>query len=96
MSHEIQNLRKRLTTVMYEAAQEDDKILFLQESLESRLASKETTLKNNWKWENVYELGLEQNALEIKIREAVKDKLINEAKFLRLMIQEAKEKLTHQ
>ena len=95
MSHEIQNLRKRLTTVMYEAAQEDDKILFLQESLESRLASKELSLKNNWKWENVYQMGLEQNELEIKIRQAAKDKLINEAKFLRLMIQEAKEKLTH-
>ena len=93
MSHEIRKLRERITTVKYEIAQEEDKITFLQEMLESRLKTKEQSLTNNWKWENIYQMGLEQTELEIKICEAKREKLINEIKFLRIEVEDKKQKL---
>jgi hypothetical protein len=67
---------------------------FLQENLEVRQKQKMESDKHGWKWELSYQLGLEQTELAIQIEEAEIAKLINEIKFLRLMIQEKKEKLS--
>ena len=95
MSFEIKKHRERITDACYAINKEEDKILFLKENLESRLKSKENCLKNKLKWEHVYQLGLEQTECEIKVCEAVRDKLINEVKFLRLILVELKEKLNN-
>jgi hypothetical protein len=86
MLFQLQKLRERLADVNYEIEKETNKILFLQEQVQSRLQQKEEMAKHKFKWENTYQLGLEQTELEIVIREAVKNKLINEIKFLRLDI----------
>ena len=93
MSFEIHKLRERLTTVSHEINKLEDKILFLSENNDIRLKQKESSVKHGWKWENVYQLGLEQTELQIKIHEAEIAKLVNEVKFLRMDIQEKKEKL---
>jgi len=86
MSFQLQRYRDRLADVNYEIEKETNKILFLQEQVQSRLKQKEEMEKHKFKWENTYQLGLEQTELEIAIREAVRNKLINEIKFLRLDI----------
>ena len=90
----IMKYRERLADVEYEVAKETNKIINLQLSLEDRIKQKESTLQNKFKWEFVYQLGLEQTELEIKIREATINKLVNEIKFLRLELQEEEENLT--
>ena len=85
-------IRSRLADVEYEIAKETNKKITLEEGLKSRFEMKETCAKHNVKWELTYQLGIEQTELEIKIREAVIDKLINEVKFLRLELAEAYEK----
>jgi hypothetical protein len=79
-----QKLRERLADVEYEVAKEKNKIISLKEQVESRLKQKEEIEKYKFKWENTYQLGLEQTELEIAIREATIAKLVNEIKFLRL------------
>jgi len=87
MSFQLKNLRERLADVEYEIAKENNKIHFLKDQLLSREKQKEDMAKYNLKWENTYQLGLEQTELEIKIREAVINKFSNEIKFLRLDIE---------
>lgn len=94
MSFELQKHRERLTEVIHLVNKEDDKIIFLVENLEQRVKNKEFCEQHKLKWEHVYQMGMEQTEQELKIREATRDKLINEIKFLRLIIQEMKEKLT--
>ena len=96
MSFQIRNLRKRLTDVEYEIRKQKDEILFLQENLEARLKQKDEMTKHNVKWESAYQLGLEQTELQIKIIEATVDKYTNETMFLRIQIEEEKEKLNKQ
>lgn len=94
MSFQVQKLRERLADVNYEIEKETNKIHFLQEQVQSRLKQKEESEKYKFKWENTYQLGLEQTELEVAIREAVKAKLINEVKFLRLEIDELASKVS--
>jgi len=94
MSFQLQRLRERLADVEYEIAKENNKILGFQEGVKSRLKQKEETEKHKFKWELTYQLGLEQTELEIAIREAVRAKLINEVKFLRLEIDELASKVS--
>ena len=85
----ISNYRNRIADVEYEINKEQNKIFSLEDNLKQRHKDKEFTLQNKIKWLPTFQLGIEQAELQIKIHEAIKDKLINELKFLRLELQEA-------
>ena len=88
MTFQIQKQRERIADVDYEIAKLENKILGMKDIIQNRLKLKEEVLKYKQEWRNEYQLGLEQSELQIDIYEAEKAKLINEAKFLRLILQE--------
>lgn len=86
MSLQAQKYRERIVDVDYEIAKLDNKILGLQENIKGRLKMKEENEKYKIEWKKEYQLGLEQAELQIAVYEAEKAKLINEVKFLRLIL----------
>lgn len=85
---QVLKYRERIASVEYEIAKERIKKQSMEEFLEQRIVDKKRTLENKFKWETVYQLGLEQTELQIHIHEAHLNKLINELSFLRLELEE--------
>lgn len=88
MSLQAQKYRERIVDVDYEIAKLDNKILGLHDNIKGRLKMKEENEKYKIEWKKEYQMGLEQAELQIAIYDAEKAKLINEVKFLRLILQD--------
>lgn len=87
-SLQVQKMRDRVADVNYEIEKLNNRLLFLAEGATHRTKDKEYNLSHNIPWLPLYQMGLEQTELEIVVVEAMKVKLVNEIKFLRLMIEE--------
>lgn len=88
MSLQAVKYRERIAEVDYEIAKKEIQILSMKENINSRLRMKAENEKYKVPWRPEYQLGLEQAELAINIFEAEKAKLINELKFLRLILEE--------
>ena len=88
MSLQVVKYRERIAEVDYEIAKKDIQIISMKDNIKTRLKMKEDNEKYKVPWRPEYQLGLEQAELAINIFEAEKAKLINEVKFLRLILEE--------
>lgn len=93
---QVLKYRERIAAVEYEIAKERIKKQSMEENLEQRLVDKKRTLDNKWEWKLLYQLGLEQTEHQIKIHEALLNKLLNELSFLRAELAELLEEIKSQ